>query len=292
MPTLSIQTPVNPVKSFSPLILAFIALTLIFSMSWVHASPTDLIHIENVQRPNSQVVTASNTSRVPISVNLILSSASNFASNRAWPIHALIAPGKTVELAEVYSADRRIGFTYYYNWTMQIGDPSARPAPDARYIVPFIGNRPFQVSQAVDGPIFSHNQPRNKFAIDIPMPIGTTIVAARAGYVIERVMQFDEGKAEQTYYDKANFIRILHDDGTWAEYAHLKNYSSNIYPGQRIDAGVAIGLSGNSGFSTEPHLHFQINVNDKGKIISLPFQFWSKREGLITPSYKKWIAPS
>ncbi|MFZ6747933.1 M23 family metallopeptidase [Undibacterium sp. Ren11W] len=282
-------------KSLSPLSLALFVcslISLIFSVTSANASPNNLIRIESIQKPNLQVVTAINTSRIQISIDLSLSSTSNFASNRVWPVHALIAPGTRVELAEVYAADKRIGFTYHYHWTMQIGDPNARPAPDARYIVPFIGNRPFQVSQAIDGPIFSHKQAHNKFAIDIPMPVGTTIVAARAGYVIEKVMEFPEGKPDPQYLDKANFIRILHDDGTWAEYVHLKNYSSNVYPGQRVEAGTAIGLSGNSGYSTEPHLHFQINVNDKGKIISLPFQFWNNRDALISPSYKTWIAPS
>jgi murein DD-endopeptidase MepM/ murein hydrolase activator NlpD len=82
-------------------------------------------------------------------------------------------------------------------------------------------------------------------------------------------------------------VRILHDDGTWADYGHLLRYSANVVAGQRIEAGVEIGLSGSSGFSSGPHLHFVIQRNDNGRIVSVPFKFITKQLGSFVATYKQ-----
>jgi murein DD-endopeptidase MepM/ murein hydrolase activator NlpD len=251
---------------------------------------TKLFKIETVKTATSHVVNGVNLSRMPVTVMLSLSSSSNMASNRSWPIRAYIPAGKTLQLAEVFSADRRNAYSFHFQSALvQVGDPGARHDSSAKYLIPFVANQAMLVSQAVDGPIFSHNTLYNKYAVDIVMPVGTPIVAARSGYVIENLRPYGDGKADASFLNKANFVRILHDDGTWAEYVHLKSYTANVYPGQRVEAGTPIGISGNSGFSTGPHLHFHVQRNLNGAIFSIPFQFWSKETGAFTPRYQSWI---
>src|SRR5690625_5722784 len=60
---------------------------------------------------------------------------------------------------------------------------------------------------------------------------------------------------------RANFVRILHDDGSMALYAHLDYGGVSVRDGQRVKRGQRIGRSGNTGFSTGPHLHFVVQVN-------------------------------
>jgi murein DD-endopeptidase MepM/ murein hydrolase activator NlpD len=79
------------------------------------------------------------------------------------------------------------------------------------------------------------------------------------------------GLNRERYGGRANFIRILHDDGTMALYAHLREEGALVRVGQRVRAGQQIGLSGNTGFTTGPHLHFVIQVNRGMKLESLPF---------------------
>jgi murein DD-endopeptidase MepM/ murein hydrolase activator NlpD len=74
------------------------------------------------------------------------------------------------------------------------------------------------------------------------------------------------------YGGRANFIRLLHDDGTMSLYAHLKSDGVLVRPGQRVTAGQRIGLSGNTGFTTGPHLHFAVQVNRGMRLLSLPFR--------------------
>ena len=231
-------------------------------------------------------VVAINSGRAPIYVTLSFTRAENVDSDHPWPIRQVIPAGKTVEMARVYAGDPARAYRFSYSYTWLFGDPAARPDPNATYRLPFEDGKSLSIAQAPGGPVFTHNTPDSSNAVDIAMPLGTTIVAARAGYVIENVRPFDSGRLEPYFLDKSNFVRIMHDDGTWADYAHLQKYSANIYPGMRISAGTPIGLSGSSGYSSGPHLHFVVQRNDGGKVVSVPFRFWNRADGAFVPVYQ------
>ena len=252
---------------------------------------TTLLNIETVKGENVDTVIAKNLSQIPITVTLTLTSENNIVSSTHWPITRLIPAGETLELVTVSAADKQQVYSFYFKYEYLIGQPNAQPKASATYILPFISERAFQVSQASDGPIFSHLDLASKYAIDILMPIGTPVVATRSGVVIENVNQFaDDGKAAPEYKDKANYIRILHDDGTWSVYLHLKQFSSQVAVGQKVTAGTTIALSGNSGFSTEPHLHFALQKNEDGNIISFPIEFKNSKKITVTPAYHTWLS--
>ena len=93
------------------------------------------------------------------------------------------------------------------------------------------------------------------------MPVGSAVHAAREGVVINVAHRFFRGGTTQEVRDEANFVQILHDDGTTAVYAHLQPNGLRVRSGQRVQAGQPIGLSGNTGYSTAPHLHFVVQLN-------------------------------
>ena len=82
--------------------------------------------------------------------------------------------------------------------------------------------------------------------IDLRVPLGTSVKAAREGLVA------DTGTLESW----GRFAIIDHDGQYQSIYAHLGDVL--VSRGQRVKAGEIIALSGNSGFSTGPHLHFEI----------------------------------
>ena len=150
------------------------------------------------------------------------------------------------------------------------GDPSARPR-DYEYLLP-LKQRVFRIDQGFGGG-FSHNDSQNRYAVDFAADIGTPVLAAREGVVMQVENDFAKaGLNRERYGGRANFIRILHDDGTMALYAHLREEGALVRVGQRVRAGQQIGLSGNTGFTTGPHLHFVIQVNRGMKLESLPFR--------------------
>lgn len=87
--------------------------------------------------------------------------------------------------------------------------------------------------------------------IDIDCKIGTKVLAVYDGIV-------EEADKSSTYGLK---IVIDHQDGFKSTYAHLSELK--VKAGDKIQKGAVIGLSGNSGESTGPHLHFEVNKNDK-----------------------------
>ena len=150
------------------------------------------------------------------------------------------------------------------------GDPGARPR-DYEYLLP-LQQRGFRIDQGFGGG-FSHNDSQNRYAVDFAADIGTPVLAAREGVVMQVENDFAKaGLNRERYGGRANFIRILHDDGTMALYAHLREEGALVRVGQRVRIGQQIGLSGNTGFTTGPHLHFVIQVNRGMKLESLPFR--------------------
>ncbi|MFZ6641887.1 M23 family metallopeptidase [Undibacterium sp. TC4M20W] len=252
----------------------------------------ELVKIETVRGAYSNALLATNNSRMPVTVTLQLSSFSNLTSSKRWPIQAQLTGGQSMELVQISAANGQFGYTIDYSSQFVQGDPNARHDVNASYQIPFVAGQGFQIVQAADGPQFTHQSVATRYAVDIDMPVGTPVVAARAGYVVEVISQFaDNGRIEAEFFDKANYVRILHDDGTWADYFHLMQNSSQVQPGMRVDAGHVLALSGNSGYSATPHLHFHVQVNQNGTIISLPFRFHNSHDGVFTPRYQSWLIP-
>jgi hypothetical protein len=209
----------------------------------------------------------------PIEVLLRFESAVNVVSEPELPARVVI-PGQATSLVlQVQPIDKRIGWNYQWSYGYLPGDPQARHDPAAVYRLPFEDSLRLRVDQAFGGS-FSHSEPHSFHAVDIAMDEGTPVLAARAGVVMAVESDFfGAGQDMQKYGDRANHIRIVHPDGTMAVYAHLELESVLVGIGDRVQAGQTIARSGNTGFSTGPHLHFVVQRNAGGKLVSEPFAF-------------------
>jgi len=97
--------------------------------------------------------------------------------------------------------------------------------------------------------------------LDIAANIGDVVVAAKSGTVITAEANGDNGG-----YGK--YVKIQHDDGIVTLYGHLSKVSVSV--GDYIKQGHEIGLAGDTGRVTGPHLHFEIIVNGR-KVNPLPY---------------------
>ncbi len=110
---------------------------------------------------------------------------------------------------------------------------------------------------------------------------GQPILAAADGQVVAVQKDIpDYAHAGSCWIDwrtpdlRGNYVIIQHDDGVYSLSAHLQQGSVIIAPGERVQQGQMIGLCGNSGHSTEPHLHFQVQDHpDFFRAVGLPIRF-------------------
>lgn len=139
------------------------------------------------------------------------------------------------------------------------------------YNLPFAKGKRYKIMQGHFGK-FSHTSRQSKYAIDFKMNVGQPIHAMRDGVVINLKEDSNEGgRSREKYIDKANFVLIYHQDGTISQYVHLKHNGVLVEKYDSIKKGQLIGYSGNTGFSTAPHLHFAIYKPTPTGFESLPY---------------------
>jgi murein DD-endopeptidase MepM/ murein hydrolase activator NlpD len=176
-----------------------------------------------------------------------------------------------------------------YQYQYLAGDPNARHRPQEAYRAPFAIATNHPVTQAFPQ-VATHTTRDSHHAIDLAMPIGTDIMAARGGVVFDvATSNFRGGLDPVKDGPKANVIRILHDDGTYAIYAHLNTNSIRVRPGDRVQRGQYIADSGNTGFSSGPHLHFAVVRNAGMRIESVPVLFLGQNAETVVPAAGSYL---
>ena len=154
---------------------------------------------------------------------------------------------------------------------------------DSTYVygLPFEKGKAHLVVQGYFG-AFSH---RNRIAVDIKMKKGTRICAARDGVVIRVVSNNTRGGSSKKNRPYANLIVLQHIDGTRTGYWHLQHNGVLVKVGDTVKRGQVIGLSGRTGYTAFPHLHFLAwKFNHQGQWEQMPTRF-------LTPKGKKYLRP-
>jgi len=138
-----------------------------------------------------------------------------------------------------------------------------------KYILPFATGQSYYLLQGNCG---RHSHFGNDaFSYDFRMPVGTPVIAMRSGKVVNVREQFKDGSNTN---DSLNFIIILHEDSTASRYLHITQNGALVEKDQYVKAGDTIALSGNSGASTEPHLHIDItDYCTRAPCQTIPFSF-------------------
>jgi len=225
-----------------------------------------------------------NEFHAPVEIVIALDEMTNLvAPGPAQPMRWVVEPQSSQQLLVLAPLDsgEAVSASYRYIWLP--GDPTQTADKTHLYRAPFAVASSHPVTQAFPDAI-THQTPDSYYALDIAMPIGTDVHAARAGVVFEVASTNFRGGADRAQNGaSANIVRILHDDGSHAVYAHLNWNSIRVRPGDRVERGEYIADSGNTGFSTGPHLHFAVLVNEGMRLVSLPVQFEGAAASRTTP---------
>jgi len=150
---------------------------------------------------------------------------------------------------------------------------------DYRYRLPYGDGVGYPVIQSY-GARLSHRGDEF-YTVDFGMPIGTPVHAAREGVVAYVEDRNDRGCWQEGCERFANFVVVLHSDGTTGAYFHLQRGSAVVSVGQTVRRGQLLARSGNTGLSTVPHLHFGVyRATREGSTASLAVRF-DTRTGLV-----------
>jgi murein DD-endopeptidase MepM/ murein hydrolase activator NlpD len=212
-----------------------------------------------------------NKGNVPVAIT-ISTRTRNLQSPVESTILQTVPAGKRILAASYRAIDRQsdIQFRYSYKWA--VGDHRAQHDDSYVYRLPYASDHRYRVLQTF-GSSFSHKG-REQYAVDFNMTVGTAVHAARGGVVANVEASHTRGCWEKGCGKYANFIVILHSDGTTGEYYHLKQRGVVVDSGDQVKRGELIGYSGNTGHTTMPHLHFAVyRPVEWGRTQSLPFRF-------------------
>jgi murein DD-endopeptidase MepM/ murein hydrolase activator NlpD len=206
---------------------------------------------------------------VTLTISIEQSDLAGLAAGRTYRVR--LEPGergKVLEGQRTAAGNSALRFS----WKAALGSPDAVHKPPRPYRAPFAVGSTFTVSQAYPVRI-THVTPDSLYAVDFALPDGTPVYAAREGLVINLQHDSFRGGAALAMLDQANMVEILHDDGTIAVYAHLQWDSIRVRIGQHVRLGEYIANSGNTGFTTGPHLHFAVWRNAGAADVSIPVEF-------------------
>jgi len=221
------------------------------------ARDEDAVKISERREGGNFILSARNTDmRLKRWLQLSLEQMDNVAADRPYPVQAVLLPGETRELLRISQRDPSRGAAYRTSSIQGFGDPEARPDASQLWLVPYEHGTKHAVGQGY----FGSSTHQGIQALDFDMPEGTTICASRDGIVAGLKDDSDMGGQSPAYARLGNYIEILHDDGTWSTYAHLKRGGALLREGDRVRAGDPIALSGQTGQASGPHLHFSAQM--------------------------------
>ena len=235
------------------------------------AQPLIRLREDGVARDRS--LTFINAAGGPVSVEVSFDEALNVRTEPPLPTRIVLGPRSETHALHIVAVNPDAGFGYRLRYRCMPGDYRAKPDDGARYQLPVLTDRQFRIAQAFGGKA-SHTDPQNYYAVDIGMPVGTPVLAARDGVVMTVDNDFyGAGLDMAKYGDRANNVRIVHADGTMAVYAHLQLESARVQVGDHVHAGQVLALSGDTGYTTGPHLHFCLQRNAGMELVAIPFRF-------------------
>jgi len=229
---------------------------------------------------NGQVIfTAKNSSALPLTFTMNFD-LQRLSSSRDSTFTESLQPKETRRVVTLERSDDSRPGHYEYTTSCTIGNKDADHDDDVLYRLPYAGGTSYRVIQGY-GSRFSHTG-REAYTVDFYMKEGTPVHAARDGVVAQTEESHSRGCWEKGCGAYANFIVVLHDDDTTGEYYHLLQNGALVQPGERVVAGQLIGLSGNTGHSTMPHLHFGVyRAIADGREQSIPVRYISA-DGIIS----------
>ena len=222
------------------------------------------------------------TNRIKSPVQITISADDSVLSRKIKPVQtvilqaeqdSLLSPALTAE--ELEKLEFGAG----------LGDPQKK-VKSTDVGLPIPKNKAVRIIQGHGG-TYSHDHVHSRYAIDFSLKVGDTIFAALDGYAVLVTEGYTRGGKDIRWLDFGNKIMIYNPEtGLFFQYSHLAHQGAFVEVGDWVEQGQPIGLSGMTGYTDIPHLHFNVLVPEVGKteLVSVPVDFI---EGYLGKDLKK-----
>jgi len=246
------------------------------------------INIQTQRIGNEVIILADNAAVVPMTADLTLE-LTNMKTDFGDSKGTFVIPPKSTryELARATPTIRNGRTGISLESQIYLGDAFKSTDKNHLYQLPFEKGKSYYIAQGYNGK-FSH---RGVNALDFSLDLGEKVYAARGGIVYEIEEKNKKSCAHSSCQQYNNFITIYHPDGTFAEYSHLDHNGVKVKVGDLVNAGDFIGYSGNTGWSSGPHLHFVVYRYTKGgKRETIKTRFRTKeKDGVYLREKERYI---
>ncbi len=227
-------------------------LLLIFCISFI-IGKAQTVKLFHERKEQGFIIYATNSEICPVSVSIDLNALNLTFSEGQKTIFVIPAKSEKYKIGELTTTEKGQKTKFNYKYKTALGDVTNTNLDKSFvYDLPFQKGKSFNVYQGYNG-TFSH---QNENSIDFTMPEGTEVLAARDGIVVQLVLTNTESCSEKECAKFNNYITIMHSDGSFASYLHIKYNGSNLKLGDEVKKGTIIAYSGNVGWTSGPHLHF------------------------------------
>jgi hypothetical protein len=169
-----------------------LALALLWTGLALAQAPRYPLTVKGTREGRGAMVRAHNEGPIPVSVVVSFTEFKNLQSTERVPIVMVVPPNSTLDLTRLNALDPKQGWGYRLRYRFRFGSYNAGHDPAALYRVPWMEGRTFIIGQAPGGRMVTHLSAASREAVDIPMPEGTPILAARAGIVFMTVAENDQ----------------------------------------------------------------------------------------------------
>ncbi len=258
---------------------------LLFSISLTAQIQIDWLEITEEPGPNGTIqLHATNTGYCPLTLILDFDKLKNFKVKESLPIKKVVPNGKNSIPIATLTPQKNKSTEYSIKLSYHLGNTvKTKHDNDHVYLLPFEKGKKCVIGQGYNGR-YSHT---GLNALDFDMKVGTKVCAARAGVVIATKEDSDRGCKTNKCKSLANYVLIYHKDGTFASYVHLKKNGASVEVGDVVEAGQVIGLSGNTGWSSGPHLHFEVYIPRENGNVGVKTKFLIEDEKVAHLQEKK-----
>lgn len=236
-------------------------LTLLFAMLWsvlTFAQKRWEVRYYHEVQGTEAILFADNNEWMPVSTLFKIETENMTSTLPSGKTIVLPPRSQRVEIGRFKKGNPEQLNRFSYHMTTNFGDVQLTDFDeDYIYALPFEKGKTYKIYQGYQG----KQTHQGSDALDFSLNTGDKIYAARDGLVVSVSDHNTKGCPNVSCAPFGNTILVLHSDGSFAEYTHLKYKGAAVEKGQAVKKSEFLGYSGNTGYSSGPHLHFSVFLN-------------------------------